>query len=929
VKAEVHINDEPAAGLDVVRLTQSYVESWTAELAHSGRHDSYPCRLNDWVYVRDVDTGEVLFRGNVTEISPRGVADEGVDVLARGRRFRLENEPVNVNGAGFYIWNRRGHLCGHDSGEDSPGRDGGKWTCGEIIVDILEHALGLPAGGSAIPGHHSSPGCITGPYLDTLDVVDYEAADWLGLDSVCGEFSVDNTSVADAISALILLNGGCYGWFIDPYGVLRLIDMASLPSTEIRAGQLGHWQDEEGTDYRLLDNRLEWTLEGVYSRVMVQGTDRAVEVKPANLDGCGNVALNGGGEMELVARPWKSYPCAYRSLDQPYRHWTGRSVGFSGSCEDWRNTCECGVPAGLSGITLSPRIYKGTATGPKQYLTPPHSGLAWRVNLLTGLVMFAWDVPPTLEPDEKLWGWHWARVPFTVTAGPAGTAYECSGHERTLKVYDPAFRHPTSWPIAGTPDDETAMQTLAERLLDQVKDIRIQGRILCDEVDPAGLDILKRCSVLNLAAPTGGQCSPDPLDWAHLGLNIVEAVYDFGQNTTELTLANTLFMLEGYSEMKRRMKLNLFARRELALSEDLVSCQIGASSSSPDDGPTVTEWPTTTSSTSSTSSTSTSTTSTSSTSTTTLWCQDCRGIQDRCYRVELSGLCGTDWTGCEADLIWSHEYPDPTGLYRCGWTGQVNCGSQGAGGAELVWHVLAGWLIIIASRTWRKDSGAMDYCDPTGAYTCTSGAGTATVTEMPCGCADLLTDDFNRADSADPGADWETSCATGAACRISGQRLEVYATDTVSDWRGCQVTHATPLCTSDHEVSADWGRSFSGSTRWHMHVQARACPGVGLYRGRLKEATDGTDNDLRQVQLWTPGTGSVVLAEDTNAVVPGTWTLRMHSTSIRWIRNGVVQLSATDSTVASGDRHGLLAAHYGAVPGEEQWFDNYRAERYP
>ncbi len=600
---DVYINGVVRADLRVLRIMQSYVRSWSCELAYVDRHDHYPVDQYSWVIVRRSDTGQALFRGNIMQISPGGVAEEGIALVAQGRRFRLENEPVNINGSGVYIWNRRGHQCDNESGEDSPGRDGGKWTVGEIIIDILEHALGIPAGGSAISGHHSSAGCVTETYLTVQDILTYLSPAFLALDSVIGEFSVDNTPVAQAIQELVALNGGFYGWYIDATGVLQLRDLKALPETDVEAGELGHWQDEGGRDYELLDNKLDWSLDGVFSHVMVQGTDRTVEVKPENLDGCANAALNGGGELELVNAPWKGYPCAYRALDQPYRKWTSRSVGFEGSCDDWRNICECGVPAGMGGIVHAPRIYYGTDAGAKTYLRRPGGGFTWRVNKRMGIVMFYWDASAWLAPGEKLWGWYWARQPFTVTAGPDGSAYDCLGYERTLKINDPAFKHTTSYPHPGTADDETAMGILAERMLEQFKDIRIQGQLQCDEVAPATYSLDVRYNVTRLERPTTtseapttttAACWPEPLDWGRLALNAVEVIHNFEENLTEILVANTFFMLEGYAELRRRLQMNMFAERELDLSEEILQCQIDPPDDSPDDHTTFTEWPTTT-----------------------------------------------------------------------------------------------------------------------------------------------------------------------------------------------------------------------------------------------------------------------------------------------------------------------------------------------
>ncbi len=691
---------------------QSYVAPWACELAYVGRHDvqPQPCSVNDWVHVRDADSGQLIFRGNIVQISPGGVADEGIDFIAQGRRFRLENEPVNINGSGVYVWNPRGHLCSHGSGEDSPGRDGGKWTAGEIIIDILEHALGLPDAGSDIPGHHSCAGCVTDTYLTTDDILSYDASDWLALDSVIGEFSVDNTPVAVAISELLSMNGGFYGWYIDPYGVLRLHNLNSLPETDVEAGELGQWQDAGGTAYSLLDNRLDWSLDGVYSEVMVQGTDRTVEVKPANLDGCANAALNGGGELELVNQPWKDWDCAYRALEQPYRPWTWKPVGFSGSCENWRDECECGIPAGLGGVYSGARIYRGTDAGAKGIVNPPMGGFNWRVNLRTGIVMFYWDVAADLDPGEKLWGWYWARQPFTVTAGPSGNAYVCLGYQRTLKVFDPAYRHTTSWPQEGQPDDETAMGILAGRLLEQLKDVRVQGRIECDGVD-ASLTLQRRYNVTRLApftteapptstpAPptttsTTEACWPDPLDWGRLALNAVEVTWDFSLNTVELTLANTFFMLEGYSAIKERLRLNLFAEREFGFSEDIVDCQVGPGSGSEDDE-----------------------------------VEDCRPHTGNCYSLDFTDSCGgTDYTAMDAVVVSGASGPE-SGSYWCLWENGTGAFKLGFDPVDNEWFVVYGLTATGFAAKWVKAEGV----GPVGTYNCSVGGdGIVVVAEVEC-----------------------------------------------------------------------------------------------------------------------------------------------------------------------------------------------------
>jgi len=593
---QIYINGVLRTDLRVLQLKRSYLEPWTALLRYNGRHDACGMpRMWDSVLICQVAEsggtttttsggypGPVLFRGDITDIAPGGIAEESWNCTASGKRFRLENEPVCINGRGHYVWNRRGHTCNNESGEDSPGADGGKWTAGEIAVDILEHALGIPAGGSDISGHHGDPCCVTDTYLTAGDIAGYTAADWLALDTVIGEFSVDNTPVAQALDMLLGLAGGFYGWYVDPEsGNLVLTDLDACPVRNIEAGQLGHWQDEAGKNYVLLDNKLDWSLDGVCTTVIVQGTDRTVEEKPANIEGTGNPALGDAGELELVAAPWMDWPAAFRHVCQTKRLPTWREI-------DPGNTLT--PPQGYLTWDKGPRIYKGTDAGAKYVYVPDTPGVplpSW--NRVTGIISFYEN--PSLDPGEKLWGWYFARVPFTVQAGPDGDAYWHYGYENTLIIYDPAFKHTTSWPRPGTADDEVAMGILAERILRQRKDVRRQGVLVCDEVDPSAFGLDVRYNVLNLgctstlapatttAAPGTSTTTlpPDPMRWDELQINAVEVVYDLDRNETQITVANTFFMLEGYSELKRRLEQNLFARRELDLSEDVNDCQVLAS----------------------------------------------------------------------------------------------------------------------------------------------------------------------------------------------------------------------------------------------------------------------------------------------------------------------------------------------------------------
>ena len=391
----LYIDDVLRDDLCVRRIRASFVAPCEAELSYAGRHDAaLDVQLYDSVVISEGAT--VRFRGRITEVRPGGVAEEGVSFLAHDARWRLENEPVRINGRGFYVWNQRGSTCNEGlGGYDSPGADGGKWTCGEIVLDILEHALGLPAGGSDIAGHHGDGCCVTATYLTADDVAGYTASDILALDSVCGEFSVDNTPVAQAISLLLGLNGGFYGWRIDPAsGELVVVDLDALPATDLEAGQLGQWQDAAGTDYRLLDNRLEWSLDGVCSTIVIQGTDRTARSSGRQHGGQrqrgqglpGRAGAGGGALARLAGRLSRALPAG------PHRRPAGRST--------WTTTSPRpqATPA-----TRTIRASTWAAGGPKR-VYQPSSGVTPVFDLVSGMILFNEDPRGVMGWDERALG---------------------------------------------------------------------------------------------------------------------------------------------------------------------------------------------------------------------------------------------------------------------------------------------------------------------------------------------------------------------------------------------------------------------------------------------------------------------------------------------------------------------------------------------
>jgi hypothetical protein len=120
-------------------------------------------------------------------------------------------------------------------------------------------------------------------------------------------------------------------------------------------------------------------------------------------------------------------------------------------------------------------------------------------------------------------------------------------------------------------------------------DVRRQGVLTCDGSAAASVGLGRRYNVQNLGpefvpdpgTTTAGTATTtqiggydDPTAWRSLKINAVEVLYDIAAHATEITVANTFWMLEDYSELKRRLEQNLFLQREFDLSQDVYDCQV-------------------------------------------------------------------------------------------------------------------------------------------------------------------------------------------------------------------------------------------------------------------------------------------------------------------------------------------------------------------
>ena len=158
-------------GITSVTLTDNRIKHEATSLA-------YP---NDLIELSIDGFATILWKGRVSKYKPGGVAKEGVEVecvplesLMRRRICRWNLKPEWQYNQSFL------------TDTTSPGYSGTlvspndhRWTLGEILIDVLEHAFGIntasrtTAGGgyanmplvSDIPKHHPDPSSVTNPYM--------------------------------------------------------------------------------------------------------------------------------------------------------------------------------------------------------------------------------------------------------------------------------------------------------------------------------------------------------------------------------------------------------------------------------------------------------------------------------------------------------------------------------------------------------------------------------------------------------------------------------------------------------------------------------------------------------------------------------------------------------------------------------------------
>jgi hypothetical protein len=148
--------------VQVSKLKMGYAFPRECTLLFPGKHDEGISHLtnNNEIWLSRDGFTTLDFRGFLEVNSPRGIISEGVEYNVYGLEAAANRYIVKFNGSIDHTYNV-------DNLPDytSPNYYGGRWQVGQIMTDVLEHAIGYPSGGSAIPLHHPSSSSIFNTYM--------------------------------------------------------------------------------------------------------------------------------------------------------------------------------------------------------------------------------------------------------------------------------------------------------------------------------------------------------------------------------------------------------------------------------------------------------------------------------------------------------------------------------------------------------------------------------------------------------------------------------------------------------------------------------------------------------------------------------------------------------------------------------------------
>jgi len=551
--------------LTLVRFDRSRIRPQTATVVdHTIRHDAAGVVTNNAkIQISDDDWATIFFEGVVRVIDPQGITNEGIEYLVVDERWLLEKEVfARINGSYQYSWNDQGH-----SDHSAPGWGNlNFWTVGEIIIDLLEHALGTPPAGSDIPSHHHTRAGgtpVTDTYLTVADIASYDAADILEMDAEIDMFDINGTFLGAAITDLLEIQREV-SWYIDPVTkAFTLVKHTDAVALNVQAGAVDNHVSKAGTNYVLMDDPMQFSLDGVYTRCILQGMPKISEAKPPNIVDPASIDP-AAVDDSLLCKAWDT------TLEGAWSQAAFDAGNYTGDdTYEWvyrrfrsRQPHRLSWAPGI--VNASPFCWSGMLfynSSGSNYSRVRNSNAGLYVTYLSlGTVIFTEPLAVAYR-NLQYADWYMYYEPFVVDVGPSGTAYTNYGYEGTMVIVDESFQHATSlWPyVAGTTyfgvevrDDTGRMTALANRILGVTSDEKVSGEWQVDGIDLSTYALNKKLNLTNLA------------QWSSMGLYLFHVDCDVANDSMKLSVANRIdaVSINGISMFQSNL---LRFRRENAL----------------------------------------------------------------------------------------------------------------------------------------------------------------------------------------------------------------------------------------------------------------------------------------------------------------------------------------------------------------------------
>ena len=605
--------------LEILGFEHGYGLVGNCNLFWAGDHDACPYTNFDEIQISADDFDTINWWGHIHRNSPGGVQRQGVSLTAFGLESFLNKFAVCWNGMHHYAYNERSML-------DRNAPNGACWTLAQIIADILEHTFGyydwepntyqFPIWSLVYPHHQATmmryvpmtrqtfsnhplhdplPGTYNGPTFR------WHADELMGtpqsrkLNMKMDEQKLVAVKVWDVLTTLVDQSAST-GIFLDlnagedGNGYQR-VDIKfqdwddSLPLT-LQCGQRGrHVEDplavpwpSNQNEYReaiVIDDTLDFSLEGVETHIIIQGSGKLQESQniwlvPAWQNARGETEPE---DVQYTGKRWRVYdhsflPLVEAELELPV-------AGMGSHLEPTEQP--------IRGPVLLDQSRNRVFAGNKDISVELESGV---VTIDANMIQYLNNPPAGAPSNLRLWSKYLGT--FRVEAGPGGTAWDNYRYWNQLVLVDEDLTSATVpgimlYPVSkeyfalGDPyyriirvggweadphygvqypgklkDDTAMMQGLADEMLRRKGKEKVSGTVTCylakaiwamishgdAPVGPGAVyDPTKgpTADLLRRKANIGGA-----LKWANIGLQILQYRVVPAQQQIILTLSNSI-----------------------------------------------------------------------------------------------------------------------------------------------------------------------------------------------------------------------------------------------------------------------------------------------------------------------------------------------------------------------------------------------------